>query len=142
MPEYEIIEEREKEIQKEERKTKIENSKYNKWYKVIRGEGIPAYLKKGWTEKRWSRITRFRLGNEIKESRYWEKEENRKCRICEEEEETWEHVWEGCREGERETRESWQEVAERMLGEEGKGEEWMKEVMEKRGKKVERENVE
>lgn len=53
-------------------------------------------MKKGWAEKRWRRIIRFRLGNEMKERVYWEVEEKRRCRICGNEEETWEHVWEMC----------------------------------------------
>lgn len=28
------------------------------------------------------RIARFRMGNEMRESRYWEEEEKRSCRLC------------------------------------------------------------
>lgn len=32
---------------------------------------VPEYLKKGWGgESRWNRIVRFRLGNELAESKY------------------------------------------------------------------------
>jgi len=58
---------------------------------------IPGYLKKGWEENRWRRIVRFKLGNETKEGRYWEEEDKRFCRLCEREEETWEHILERCR---------------------------------------------
>src|SRR5580765_6767756 len=92
MVEYGVVEEREKELQKEERREKIENSNYNKWYVRIKSEEIPEYLKKRWSEVRWKRIARFRLGNEMKKSQYWEEEEGRKCRICGRERETWEHV--------------------------------------------------
>lgn len=34
-------------------------------------------------EKRMVRIARFRTGCEMRESRYYEREENRKYRICE-----------------------------------------------------------
>jgi len=44
---YEAVERKEKEEQREERMEKIEGSKFNKWYKRIRSEGIPEYLKKG-----------------------------------------------------------------------------------------------
>jgi hypothetical protein len=47
--------------------------------------------------------------------------------LCGGERETWEHVWEECREW-REGRESWQEVVKEMLGKEGEGEWWMREV--------------
>lgn len=36
----------EREKQGEERWNKIENGKYNQWYKWIKKEGIPEYLKK------------------------------------------------------------------------------------------------
>lgn len=80
--EVESLEIREKLKQKQERDEKIADSGYNRWYKRIRKNGIPDYLKKGWEETRWSRIARFRLGNEIRERLYWKKEENRRCRIC------------------------------------------------------------
>jgi len=51
-------------------------------------------LKKGWGENRWRRIARFRLGNEVKEGRYWEEEDKKVCRLCGGKEETWEHIWE------------------------------------------------
>lgn len=47
------------------------------------GGGIPAYLRKGWREKRYRRIVRFRLRNEMKEERYWKGKEERKCRLYE-----------------------------------------------------------
>lgn len=43
-------------------------------------------------ESRWRRVLRFRVGNEIREGKYWEEEGKRICRLCEEEIETWEHV--------------------------------------------------
>jgi len=42
-------------------------------------------------------VARFRLGNEIREGRYWEEEEKKVCRLCGDKVETWEHVWEECR---------------------------------------------
>ena len=80
--EIEDMEEEEKERQKEERMEKIRESRYNKGYNRVMKEGIPMYLEKGWAEERWRRIIRFRLGNEMREGRYWEEEEKRKCRIC------------------------------------------------------------
>lgn len=38
---------REKELQRRERWNRIRKSKYNKWFKEVKGEGIPGYLKKG-----------------------------------------------------------------------------------------------
>lgn len=64
-------------------------------------EGIPKYMKEGWEESRWKRIIRFRLGNEMRERLYWEKEKKRLCRLCGSEEESWVHVWERCRDWEK-----------------------------------------
>ncbi|TGZ50923.1 hypothetical protein DBV15_12006 [Temnothorax longispinosus] len=126
--EVENLESREKAKQKQERMEKIVDSKYNRWYKFIRKDGIPGYLEKNWEEERWSRFARFRLGNEIREELHWEKEENRRCRICEREEETWEHIWEECTRWEKWDGEGWQDVVENLLGEGGEGEEWMKAI--------------
>jgi len=119
---------REKERQRRERWERIVNSNYNRWYKVIKGRGIPGYLKKNWGENRWSRVARFRLGCEMREGNYWEEEERKVCRMCGGERESWEHVWERCRTW-REGREgSWQEEVHWVLGEEGEGQGWMREV--------------
>ncbi|EZA51982.1 hypothetical protein X777_09441 [Ooceraea biroi] len=115
----EDIYERERNIQREQRWKKIRELRYNKWYGWVKGEGIPGYLKKGWGEKRWQRVARFRLGNGMRGGRYWEEEKRRECRICGEGEETWEHVWEECTDwGERGT---WQERVSEILGEERGG---------------------
>lgn len=45
-----VRESREKDRKK--RWEKIMGSNYNKWYKVMRGKGIPEYLKKGWGESK------------------------------------------------------------------------------------------
>jgi len=59
---------------------------------------VPDYLKNGWGEERWSRIARFRLGNEVEERKHWEEGEKKSCRLCGRGEmETWEYIWEGCR---------------------------------------------
>ena len=126
---WEEIEDWEKKKQRDERREKIERSEYNKWYKQVKGEGIPGYLKKGWTEVRWRRIAKYRLGNGMRGNRYWEKEEERKCRMCGRGTETWEHVWEDCMGRE----ESWQEMVMEVLGEEGEGEGWLKMLVVARG---------
>ena len=122
--------EREKRLQEEERWRKIGESKYNAWYGRVKGVGVPGYLKKGWGEERWKRVVRLRLGNEMKAGRYWEGEEERRCRMCGQGEETWEHVWEVC--SGWGTERGWQEAVMEVLGEEGEGEEWMKRLEERR----------
>jgi len=99
--EYEGWEQRDREMQKEERWERIRDSRYNRWYGEVK-EGIPAYLEKGWGESRWRRVIRFRLNNEMRGARYWESKERRKCRRCGGGEETWEHVLGECRGGGKE----------------------------------------
>lgn len=79
-------------MQRMERWEKINNSKYNRWYKYIKGEAVPGYLKKAWGESRGKRVVRFRLGSSVKGKKYWKREEKKKCRLCVREEETWEHI--------------------------------------------------
>lgn len=55
---YEEIEERERQKQRKERVKRISESKCNEWYKEIRVEGIPKYMRKGWAEERWGRVMR------------------------------------------------------------------------------------
>ena len=62
--------------------------------------------------------------------RYWEEEEKRRCRVCEREGETRDHVWEECM-GWRVER-VWQEMAGEVQGDEGEGEEWLRRLDERR----------
>ncbi|XP_070529779.1 calponin homology domain-containing protein DDB_G0272472-like [Cardiocondyla obscurior] len=112
-----------KEWQREERWKKIRESRFNKYYKKVKEEGIPGYLKLGWKEEKWQRMAKFRLGEEMRGNKYWEEEEKRKCRICLEKEETWEHIWEECIDWGNEN--SWEEMVEEILGGEGKGIDWL-----------------
>jgi len=91
----EVVEQRDKEIQQQER-----IQKWNRWYKEIGTMGTPRYLREKWKVEMIR--ARFILGNEMRERKYCEDEEKRRCRICGWEEETWEHVVEVCmREGEK-----------------------------------------
>jgi len=126
--EFQTLEERDRALQREERWEKIRESKFNRWYGRVKGEGIPGYLKKGWAESRWSRVARYRLGEGVREGRYWEKEESKMCRMCERERETWEHVWEEC--GRWGAVGNWQEMVEEVLGVEGEGEKWLRKLEE------------
>ncbi|CAD6219041.1 GSCOCG00011509001-RA-CDS [Cotesia congregata] len=104
--------------QERERWEKILVSESNRDYKFIKEKGIPGYLKKGWSEDRWCRMARFRLGDFLKKGgRYWEEREKRLCEVCGREEETWEHVWEVC--SGMGLEKCWQEM--RMKGKERNG---------------------
>lgn len=63
--EYEDIWRKDKENQRRERRNKTEGSRYNKWYKRVKGERMPNYLRKEWEESKWRRVVRFKLKNEI-----------------------------------------------------------------------------
>lgn len=100
--------------------SKIEKAKYNRWYKWIREEEVPEYLKKERKEDKWRMVARFRLGNEMKEGLYWREEEERRCKRCGTEEKTWGHVLERCREN-REQDIGWQDAVRKILAGDGKG---------------------
>lgn len=51
-------------------------------------------MKKGWRESKWQRIAKLRLGNGIKGNWYWKDKEKKKRRVCGNERETREHIWE------------------------------------------------
>ena len=72
------------------------------------------------------------MGNEVREGRYWEGEERRRCRLCGSDSETWEHIWEECRDWGRGDK-NWQQVVSWVLGDDGEGEWWMRDVERERG---------
>jgi len=119
---FEELERKDWGLQREENWRRIREGRFSKWYGWIREEGIPKYLEKGWGESRWRRVARFRLGNEIREERYWEEEEKKLCRLCGDKVETWEHVWEECKTWREGSDGSCQEVCERILGGKAEGE--------------------
>lgn len=42
-----MLKETERIMQREKRRKKVTESRYNKWYKLIKGKSVPRYLKKG-----------------------------------------------------------------------------------------------
>lgn len=66
----EMLVERERKLQREERWRRIAEARSNVWYGRVKGEGIPGYLKKGWGESRWQRVAWFRLRNEMRGENY------------------------------------------------------------------------
>lgn len=135
---YEGLEMESRKEQEKERRELIKESRYNKWYKEVMTEGIPKYLTEGWKTERTRRIARVRLGNEVRERWYWRREEERVCRVCEGEQESWEHLIERCRSGGDEGKSIGDKMRE-IMDETGRGEEWIKEL-EKVRKDKERDN--
>ena len=79
-----------------ERWRKLVESKYNSWYRVFKEEGEPEYLKKMKKERKWKRMVRCRMGEGVRECRYWMEEEENECRVRRYERESWAHVLERC----------------------------------------------
>lgn len=128
-----VMEERDRELQEQEKWGCLREARYNRWYREVRTERLPRYLRDKGKEERRIIIARFRLGNEMLEGRYWENEEERMCRMCGSEMESWEHVLTRCMDGgegfERER-------VRELLDEKGGGYDWLKSLMEKRKEKT------
>jgi hypothetical protein len=77
---------------------------------------------------------RFRSGNEEGENRYWMEEEERRCKMCYEERETIEHMWNGCSEMRKRERKERGETLNEDVGEII----WMKKIW-KRKERTEKE---
>lgn len=77
----------------------MENSKYVKETKsVLKEEGLiytREEIKK--SNNGLEILGRFRMGNEARANEYWRAEENRKCRLCGEDEETLKHIFKACK---------------------------------------------
>lgn len=121
-------------MQMQERFERVVKSRWNRWYRDIRTVGVPRYLRNNGKEKRLTMIARFRLENEMREGRYsyWERKEKRKCRIYGCAEESWKHVVEICM---GEGRGGGREEILRILGDDGRGKSWMRQLLERRREK-------
>lgn len=53
------MEERDREVQQQERDERIQKSRWNKWYKKLRTLGMPKYLKEVRKEKKMIRAAKF-----------------------------------------------------------------------------------
>jgi hypothetical protein len=89
------LSERDRDTDKQERRERIRESRYNREYERCVTEDVPVYLRRESAKER-KMVARFRCGNEERENRYWMEEEERMCRMCREERETVEHMWRGC----------------------------------------------
>ncbi|KAJ3656198.1 hypothetical protein Zmor_015294 [Zophobas morio] len=72
---------RDKDIDKQERRLRISESRCNAEYRKIVKDEVPKYThRESRKEKRI--MARFRCGNEEKENNFWMDETDRSCRIC------------------------------------------------------------
>lgn len=78
------------------------------------------------------RIARFRCGNEELSNKYWNKEEEKFCRICQKQEETLEHMAINC----EEMRKAEKSVLE-LMQDDGTGDGWMRDILQKRDQRRE-----
>jgi hypothetical protein len=73
--------ERDKDTDKQERRERIKESKYNREYERCMTEEIPEYLgRESATERKM--MAPFIVRNGEMENRYWSEREERRCRIC------------------------------------------------------------
>ncbi|KOC58725.1 hypothetical protein WH47_05392 [Habropoda laboriosa] len=73
--------------EEKERREKIKESRYNRYYEGIITEELPEYLKRKMKAKDRKMIARFRCGNICKDREHWKEEKERLCRLCGEENE-------------------------------------------------------
>ena len=95
---------RERDIQRQEEESRLQEARYNRKYKEIgvkSGEAGPKYLNmeslnkiKGGEGIR--ALANLRCGNMEEANKYWLGEKERRCVFCEEEEDTWEHYIVNC----------------------------------------------
>ena len=93
------LEERSKDIEKQERREELERSKYAAEIRKIITEELRSKYQIEEERKRRNEtevIGRFRLGCESKANKYWLKAEEKMCRLCRKEPETLEHIIEKC----------------------------------------------
>jgi hypothetical protein len=80
------LSERDRDTDKQERRERIKEARYNREYERCVTEEVPVYLGRESTKER-KMMARFRCGNEERENKYWVEEEERMCRMCREERE-------------------------------------------------------
>lgn len=129
-----ILEERDREVQAQVQVNSIKESRYNKYYKSIRCISMPEYLSKRGEGNSQKLIARARCGNLDANNRYWMKEEERRCGLCERGPGTLKHLIEDCTETER-LEYSIERVLEGTVN--GSIVEWMREI-ERKFKRKER----
>lgn len=94
---WSIMKERNRDIHSQDNIGKIRDSTYVKEVRdVLLSEEGRNYLEKNYRNKRGalSIRERFRLGSRNRSSKYWAPEDERRCRLCDQEEETLQYIFE------------------------------------------------
>jgi hypothetical protein len=78
------LSERDKNTDKQERRERIKESRYNREYERCMTQEIREYLGRENAKER-KMMARFRCGNEERENRFWMEGEEKRCRMCNEE---------------------------------------------------------
>jgi len=98
----EELRERERDVQRQMEDYRVDEAKYNKYYKSVRSVGkVPEYLEIGRLRKIENgegvrALIRVRCGNIEKDNKYWLGEEKRRCVFCENGEDNWRHFIGSC----------------------------------------------
>lgn len=82
---------RDRDVDMQQRRERIRESRYHKDYERLITREEPKYLKRENGNER-KIIGRFRCGNEENDNRFWLEEDARRCRMCREEAETMKHM--------------------------------------------------
>jgi hypothetical protein len=91
------LSERDKDTDKQERREKIKVCRYNRKYERRMTEEIQEFLGRESAKER-RMMARFICGNEERENGYRMQGEERRCRMCYEERQIIEYIWNGCSE--------------------------------------------
>lgn len=87
-----------RDIQKQEWEGNLKKSRYAENLKEIIGNGDGIYKKQNIqrTKDVLETVARFRMGSETISSKFWKRDEEKKCRLCNEGEENIRHVLMEC----------------------------------------------
>ena len=91
-----ILKERDRENQGQWQWNRIREARYNKLYKHIYRVNLPKYLEERGERGSQSLMARARCGNMEEGNRYWMKEEDRRCKLCERDIGSLKHLAEDC----------------------------------------------
>lgn len=114
----------------EEQYERITNSRYNQRYRELYTITKPMYLTAQYKGRDQKLIARFRCGNEERRNKYWKNEQDKRCRLCMDTEESIDHLASNCRSIGKTTR-----TIHELLSDTGEGADWMRKIINRRKEK-------